>query len=77
MNTLIKLQEIFCDVFDDESIILTRETSSDDIADWDSFAQINIIVTSEAEFGVKFDLSEIIKLKNVGDIIDTIEGKLL
>jgi acyl carrier protein len=76
MNTLSKLQDIFRDFFDDEGLALTNETSSDDIEGWDSLAQVNIIVMCESEFGVKFDFNDIAKLKNVGDIVDTVEGKL-
>ena len=76
MSTLDKLQEIFRDFFDDESLILKRDTSQDDIDGWDSLAQVNIIVACESDFSVKFELNDIINLKTVGDIIDTIERKL-
>ncbi|MCL1874656.1 MAG: acyl carrier protein [Synergistaceae bacterium] len=76
MDILNKLQEVFRDIFDDEDIVIARETSSNDIEGWDSFAQVNIIATCESEFGIKFDLSDIKNLKNVGDIVETIERKL-
>ena len=76
MNVLSKLQDIFRDVFDDENLVLTTETSSDDIEEWDSLAQINIVVACETEFGIKFDLNDITNIRNLKDIIDTIERKL-
>lgn len=72
MDILSRLQDIFRDIFDDENIILTKETSSNDIEDWDSLAQINIIVACEAEFKIKFNLNDIAKLKDVGGMIDLI-----
>ena len=39
-----KLNEIFCNVFDDETIVLKDETNAEDIEDWDSLEQINLIV---------------------------------
>jgi len=75
MDTLSKLQEIFHDIFDDNTIVLSRETTANDIEGWDSFTHINIIVTCENEFGVKFNLSEIANLKNVGNLVDLIEKK--
>ena len=76
MSNLNKLQEIFRDIFDDKCLILSRETSPDDVEDWDSLAQINIIVACETEFGIKFDINDIMNIKNAGNIIDTIERKL-
>jgi len=76
MGILEKLQKIFREVFDDEALILTRETSANDIEDWDSLMQINIIVACEDEFGLKFDLNDVAKLKDVGGMVDLIEGKL-
>jgi acyl carrier protein len=76
MNVFEKLQDIFRDIFDDEGLVLTKETSADDLEGWDSLAQINIIAACEAEFGVKFDLNEIVKLQNVGDLLEAIERRL-
>ena len=55
MEILNSLEEIFKDIFDDEELKLERETSADDIDDWDSLAQINLIVAIEKEFNVKND----------------------
>ncbi len=70
------LTDIFRDVFDDEDIELTDATTSDDIEDWDSLEQINLVVACEKKFNVKFDMSEIQKLKNVGEMVDTILSKV-
>ena len=75
MDVLKKLQDIFQDIFEDESIVLNRETTANDIDKWDSVAQITIIEACESEFGVEFDLNDIITLKNVGDMIDLVERK--
>ena len=71
-----KLTEIFQDVFDDEGIELTSETSADDIEEWDSLANINIIVSVEDEFGIKFDIDEITGMKNVGEMVKVIESRI-
>lgn len=75
MENLKKLQDIFRDVFDEEELEITKETTARDIDDWDSFAQISLIVDIEKEFGVKFNLNEVTELKNVGDMLDLIEKK--
>ncbi len=71
-----KLNEIFCDIFDDESIVLSDDTTADDIEDWDSLEQINIINQCEAEFGIKFNMKEVTSLKNVGEMVNIILEKL-
>ena len=76
MDILEKLEIIFRDVFDDENIILTNETTANDIEDWDSLAQINLVVAIKKEFKINFDLEEVSKYKNVGDMVNAIEKKL-
>ena len=74
---LEKLNEIFRDVFDDESIKISESTTAADIENWDSLTQINIILACNTEFDIKFDLKDVITLKNVGNIADLIERKLM
>ena len=69
------LDEVFQDVFDDESIHVEASTTADDIEDWDSLEQINIINQCEAEFGIKFNMKEVTSLKNVGEMINIILEK--
>ena len=76
MKTQNRLQEIFRDVFDDDKLVITREMTAKDIEDWDSFAQINIVIACESTFRVHFEISEILALEKVGDMIDLIERKL-
>ena len=71
-----KMNEVFRDVFDDEDITVTDETTADDIEDWDSLEHINLVNAMEEEFGVKFAMGEIVALKNVGEMADLIMGKL-
>ena len=70
-----KMNEIFRNVFDDDSIVLDDETSADDIEDWDSLEQINLVVSIENEFEMMFDMNEIANLANVGEMVDLILSK--
>ena len=72
-SILEKLTDIFRDVFDDESMELDNTTSPNDVDDWDSLAQIRLIVSVEGDFNIKFNINELGKLKNVGDLISAIE----
>ena len=70
---LMEIQEIFCTVFDDDSIVLSSSTTSDDIEDWDSLEQINLLVAIEKHFSVKFSLDDVHDLANVGAICNIVE----
>ena len=71
-----RLNEIFRDVFDDESITVEEETTADDIDDWDSLEHINLVNAIEDEFDIKFDMGQIVTMKNVGEMVDIILEKL-
>ena len=75
-EVLNQLQEIFHDQLDDESIILTSETTTDDVDDWDSLTHIMLVVAIEKHFKIKFTSNEILLWKNVGEISESIQIKL-
>ncbi len=70
------LNEVFRDVFDDESITVNDETTSDDIDDWDSLEHINLIAAVEQQFGIKFSMGQIVTMKNVGEMVNIIESQI-
>ncbi len=71
-----KLNEVFRDVFEDEDITVNDATTADDIEDWDSLEHINLINAIEQEFGIKFNMGQIVSMKNVGEMVDIIISKL-
>ena len=73
---LEKVNDIFRDIFDDDILVITESTTADDIEDWDSLEQINILVAMERFFSIKFAVSDVENLQNVGETIDLIERKL-
>lgn len=75
-EVLNKLTEVFQDVFDDETIVITDETTADDIEDWDSLEHINLIVAVEQAFSIKFNMNEVTSMKNVGEMVDIILSRL-
>ncbi len=75
-DIVFKVNEIFKDAFDDENLCVTDETVASDIAGWDSLMQMNLIEMVEDEFEIRFDMDEIISLKNVGDMINVIISKV-
>lgn len=73
---LKKIHDIFQDVFDNDDIIITNDTSSEDIDEWDSLSHIQLIVAIEKCFGIKMTAKEIMSWDNVGEMIDAIQLKL-
>ena len=71
-----KLHEIFKDVFDLDELELTDETSANDIEEWDSLSHIQLIVAIEKAFGIKFTSLEIMKWRNVGEMVTSMLEKL-
>ena len=71
-----KLNNVFQDVFDDETIAVSDATTADDIEDWDSLEHINLMAAVEKEFGIKFSMGQIVTMKNVGEMADIILSKL-
>lgn len=71
-----RLNNVFRDVFDDDSIKVNEKTTSSDIEDWDSLEHINLIVAVEQEFGIKFNMNEVISMTNVGDMVEIILARM-
>ena len=71
-----ELTSVFRDVFDDDGITLTADTTAADIPDWDSQAHITLTVAAEQKFGVRFRTAEMEKLRNVGDFVRLIRARM-
>lgn len=69
---LSRLNEIFIDVLDNEDIVLSESTTSNDIEEWDSLTHVHLCVEIQDELGVRFSASEMQKWKNVGEMMDSI-----
>lgn len=76
MDTTQILNEVFQQVFDDDTIQITRNTTADDIDAWDSLTHINLALAIEQKFKIRFALGEMQTLKNVGELIDLVEKKI-
>lgn len=70
-----ELNEIFKDIFDDESIMIDEETIAADIEGWDSLVHVHLVVAIEKKFGIKLTMSEISLMKNLGAMVDIIDSK--
>jgi acyl carrier protein len=63
-----ELERLFRDVFGDEAIVLTDETTARDIPEWDSLGHVNLMFSIEERFGVRFHQNELAEFANVGEL---------
>lgn len=70
-----RLNGVFRDVFDDDSITVSEDTTANDIEDWDSLNHITLIDAVESEFNVRFTMGEVSGMKNVGEMAQIIKER--
>jgi len=74
---LLKVASLLAEILDEDSVALSDATEAPDIPGWDSFVNINLMIAIEKALSIKFMAHEIEELRNVGDVLDTIEHKLM
>ncbi len=74
-STLEQVRLVMEDVFDLDDLVLTPETTADDVDEWDSLSHIRLVVALERRFKIKFRNEELEKLMNVGDLVRVIDVK--
>lgn len=70
------VNDVFIDVLDDEDLVLTPETTAQDVEDWDSLTHIQLIVAVEKRFKIKFTSQEIQGFENVGHFCEEVHRKI-
>jgi len=73
LNTV---NNVFIDVLDDDSLVLTEATTANDVDEWDSLNHIQLVVAIERQFKIRFASQEILSWQNVGEMVDSIAAKL-
>lgn len=68
-----RLNEVFQDVFGDDDITVTDETTAADVEGWDSLRHITLLAAVEDEFDIEISMGQTVKMKNVGEMVDYIE----
>ena len=76
-RVLNEVENIFRDILDEELLNLTRDTTANDVDGWDSLTHIQLIVAIEKHFKVKFSSKEILSWRNVGELLDSLQDKVV
>jgi acyl carrier protein len=74
-ETLDKVNAVFRNVFDDDSLVITPQTTAADIDGWDSVMHVSLTLSIEKAFGIRFTSTQIASMNNVGDMVAIIEAK--
>lgn len=75
IDLLPRLEEMFQEIFDDDDLAITRETTARDVEEWDSLMHVTLMLAVERGFSVRFSSSEVAMLKSVGELVDLIDSK--
>lgn len=70
---LTRVADVVSDVLDIEADNVTAELGHETCEEWDSLAQISLLVSVENEFGVKFDAKDMAALNSVKAIMEALE----
>lgn len=72
-----QLTSVFQDIFDNESLKLDEHTVLSELQDWDSLEFINIVVAVMETFKIKFNIEDLKNIKNVGQLVDIIDKRIV
>ena len=75
-NDIMSRVQEFRDELELDDLVLTDETTADDVEEWDSLSHVQLVVALEKAFNIKFTSREILSWDNVGDLVDCIGKKL-
>lgn len=70
-----ELTEVFQMVFDQPELVLSDSTTAKDVNGWDSITHISLVVAIEEHFNVRLSTSEVMRLKNVGEMVALLHKK--
>lgn len=73
LEILEKLSPIFKTVLNNNEIILSENSDAQSIENWDSLANVKLLITVEKEMKLRFRASDITGLANVGELISVIQ----
>jgi len=73
MSVLLQLNSLFQEIFDNPELQITADTSPDDLPDWDSVAQVKLVLAIEEAFGVRFTSDDISGIHRAGDFLNALQ----
>ncbi len=70
-----RLAAVLSQVFGLHEEQISIELTKDDVSSWDSLRQMDLVMSIESEFGITLEISDIINMDSVANIIIVIQNK--
>lgn len=70
------LKRLFADIFDIAEEDYTDQLSYEDTPEWDSLGHMQMVSALTKEFGVEFDIEEVMAMETVARIKEIVSAKL-
>ncbi|WP_109300639.1 acyl carrier protein [Aquimarina sp. AU474] len=70
-----KVSNVLTTILEHSNFEMSDELTAKDVDGWDSLSHMMIITKIEEEFGIRFKLRELNKLKNMGALVSLIQSK--
>ena len=71
-----RVVSVFRDVFDNQKLDIFPEMQAKDVAGWDSLTHVSLMMAIEEEFGIKFSTKEVMRFRNVGEMLSCLKEKI-
>ncbi len=75
-EVLTKVQTAFKSAFDVDPRTVSMDTTPDEITAWDSMGHVTLASSLEKEFGLTFDVDDLMEMENVKEICRIVQSKL-
>lgn len=73
---LTRVQMAFQSAFNLNPQTITLDTQPEDVSAWDSMGHVTLASSLEREFGLTFDVDELMEMENVREICRVVQKKL-
>lgn len=74
MDLTARLTAIFREVFDEPALVFAEDLGPRNVANWNSFTFLNLILRLEEEFGVELPPDRVEKVNTAGDVLRLVAG---
>lgn len=75
-DVLTRVQTAFKSAFDVDPQTISLNTTPDDVTAWDSMGHVTLASSLEKEFGLTFDVDDLMEMENVKEICRIVQSKL-